>query len=138
MRIKTHTSISRVILSVFIFCILTAGFPGEQAQTTEKLKILNQQYRIKKQLHPTTEPKITQAVQSFKENFLSSGEESNSIFTAKQVARDQFRTSSASQINLLGFYILTHTYHFHFSANCFIRPPQARPAAPNTYATDAS
>lgn len=106
MRVKSHTLISRVIFPVLISCILTTGFPGEQAQTIDKKKIQNEQYRIKKQLHPSTQPKITQAVQSFKENYLSLGEESNPIFIASQVARDHFRTISASQKDLLGFYVL--------------------------------
>jgi hypothetical protein len=106
MRIKIHTLVSRVILSAFTFCILTAGLSGEQAQTIDKNKILNEQYRIKKQLYPSTQPKIVQAVQSFKENYLSLGEESNPIFIAAQVARDQFRTVSPSQKDLLGFYVL--------------------------------
>lgn len=106
MRVKGQPFISRVIFSVFIFCFLTAGSSGEQAQSIDKNNILNEQYRIKKLLHPSTQPKIIQAVQSFKENYLSQGEESNPIFLASQVARDQFRTSSALHIELLGFYVL--------------------------------
>ncbi|UCE22468.1 MAG: hypothetical protein JSV46_09735, partial [Candidatus Aminicenantes bacterium] len=86
-------------------CIILTGFPGEQAQTIDKNKILTEQYRIKKQLHPSTQPKILQAVQSFKENYLSLGEESNPTFIASQVARDHFRTVSTDQRNLLGFYV---------------------------------
>ncbi len=106
MRIKIHTLVSRVILPVFAFCILSAGLSGEQAQTIDKNKILNEQFRIKKQIHPSTQSKIVQAVQSFKENYLSLGEESNPIFIASQVARDQFRTVTTSQKDLLGFYVL--------------------------------
>ncbi len=105
MRFKARASISRFIFPVFIACIITMGFPREQAQTIDKNKILTEQYRIKKQLHPSTQPKILQAVQSFKENYLSLGEESNPIFIASQVARDHFRTVSTDQRNLLGFYV---------------------------------
>jgi hypothetical protein len=106
MKIKTHAFISRVILFVFVFCILAAGFWGDQAQTLDRSKILNEQYRIRKYLHPSTQSKIAQAVQEFKDNFLSAGEESNPVFVASQVARNQFRTVSSFQIDLLGFYIL--------------------------------
>ncbi len=106
MRVRSHTSISRVILPVLIFCILTTGFPGEQTETIDKSKILSEQYRIKKQLHTSTQPKITLAVQSFIENHLSLGEESNPTFIASQVARDQFRAVSPSQNNLISFYVL--------------------------------
>jgi len=105
MRFKESTSISRFIFPVFIACFITTGFPREQAQTIDKNKILTEQYRIKKQLHPSTQPKILQAVQSFKENYLSLGEESNPTFIASQVARDHFRTVSTDQRNLLGFYV---------------------------------
>jgi hypothetical protein len=106
MKIKTHTFISRVILSVFVFCLFTAGFSGEQAQTLDKSKILNEQYRIRKYLHPSTQSKIAQAVQDFKESFLAAGEESNPVFVGSQMARNQFRTVSPFQVDLLGFYIL--------------------------------
>jgi len=106
MRIKIHTLVSLVILPAFAFCVLSAGLSGEQAQTIDKNKILNEQYRIKKQLHPSTQSKIVQAIQSFKENYLSLGEESNPTFIASQVARDQFRTVSTDQRSLLGFYVL--------------------------------
>ena len=106
MRIRGCIFISRVIFPILIFCILTAGLSGEHAQTVDKKKIQNEQYRIKKHLHPSTQTKIVQAVQSFKENYLSLGEESNPIFIASQVARDQFRTVTTSQKDLLGFYVL--------------------------------
>lgn len=106
MRVKGRILISRVIFPILIFSILTSGSSGNQAQTIDKNKILNEQYRIKKQLHPSTQPKILQAVQSFKENYLSLGEESNPTFIASRVARDQFRTVSTAQRNLLGFYVL--------------------------------
>jgi hypothetical protein len=106
MRFKVLSSISRFIFPLFIACIITTGLPGEQVQTIDKNKILNEQYRIKKQLHPSTQTRILQAVQSFKENYLSLGEESNPTFIASQVARDQFRNVSTSQRNLLGFYVL--------------------------------
>jgi hypothetical protein len=93
MKIKTHTFISRIIFPVFVFCILAAGFTWEQAQTLDKSNILNEQYRIRKYLHP-------------KESFLAAGEESNPVFVGSQVARNQFRTVSPFQIDLLGFYIL--------------------------------
>ena len=105
MRARGHTLISRIIFPVLIFCVLTTGFPREQAQSIDKAKILKEQYRIKKQLHPTTQPKFNQAVQSFKENYLSLGEESNPIFIASQVARKHFRTVSPSQIDIIGFYV---------------------------------
>ncbi len=105
MRFKARVSISRFIFPVLIFCIIMTGFPREQAQTIDKNKILTEQFRIKKQLHPSTQPKILQAVQSFKENYLSLGEESNPTFIASQVARDHFRTVSTDQRNLLGFYV---------------------------------
>jgi hypothetical protein len=106
MKIKTHTFISRIIFPVFVFCILAAGFTWEQAQTLDKSNILNEQYRIRKYLHPSTQPKIAQAVQDFKESFLAAGEESNPVFVGSQVARNQFRTVSPFQVDLLGFYIL--------------------------------
>ncbi len=106
MGIRGRTLISRVIFPILISCILTMGFPAQQAQTIDKNKILNEQYRIKKQLHPSTQPKITQAVQSFKENYSSLGKESNPVFIASQVARDQFRTVSPSQESLISFYVL--------------------------------
>ena len=105
-KIKTHTFISRIIFPVFVFCILAVGFSGEQAQTLDKSNILNEQYRIRKCLHPSTKPKIAQAVQDFKESFLATGEESNPVFVGSQVARNQFRTVSPFQVDLLGFYIL--------------------------------
>lgn len=103
---KNHTFVYRMILQVFTLCLLAVGFSSAQSQTIDKNKILNEQYRIRKQLYPTTKTKIAQAVQAFKENFLASGEESNPVFLASQVVRDQFRTVSASQIDLLGFYVL--------------------------------
>ena len=106
MKIKIHTFISRVILSVFVFCFLVAGISGKQAQTLDKSKILNEQYRIRKYLHPSTQSKIAQAVQDFKESFLAAGEEINPVFVGSQVARNHFRTVSPFQIDLLGFYIL--------------------------------
>lgn len=106
MRIRGCIFFFRVIFSILIFCLLTSGSPGKQAQATDKKKIQNEQYRIKKQLHSSTQPKITLAVQSFKENYLSSGEEGNPIFIASQVAWDQFRAVSPSQQNLIGFYVL--------------------------------
>lgn len=106
MKFKTLAYTSRVIIYISIFCFLTAGFQGEQAQTLDKSKILNEQYRIRKYLHPSTQSKIDQAVQEFKENFLAAGEESNPVFVGSQVARNQFRTVSPFQTDLLGFYIL--------------------------------
>ncbi|MGD8535331.1 MAG: hypothetical protein PVF66_05715 [Candidatus Aminicenantes bacterium] len=106
MKVSSHSSICRLIFLVLMSCFLTTGFTGEQAQTIDKKKIQNEQYRIKKQLHPSTQPKIAQAVQSFKENYLSLGEESNPTFIASQVARDQFRAVSPFQKDLLGFYVL--------------------------------
>ncbi len=106
MKIKSLTSFSRTIFPVFVFCILAAVFQGQQAQTLDKSKILNEQYRIRKYLHPSTQSKIAQAVQEFKEIFLAAGEESNPAFVSSQVARNQFRTVSPFQMDLLGFYIL--------------------------------
>lgn len=106
MRMKTKLTKFRIFIPVFLFSLLAAGGSADPAQNIDKSKILKEQFRIKKQLYPSTQPKIDQAVQAFQENFIASGEESNPVFLASQVAQDQFRTVSASQLNLLGFYVL--------------------------------
>lgn len=106
MRTKTKLRGSRILLPVFLFSFLAAGVSADSAQNIDKSKILKEQFRIKKQLYPSTQPKIDQAVLAFQENFMASGEESNPVFLASQTAQDQFRTVSPSQLNLLGFYVL--------------------------------
>ena len=60
MKIKVYTFTSRVIFPVFVFCILAAGFSGEQAQTLDKSNILNEQYRIRKCLYKFQEMGLLQ------------------------------------------------------------------------------
>lgn len=106
MNIKNKTSGSWIFLSVLTLSLLAAGSSGGQSQNIDRNQVLKEQYRIKKQLHPSLQSKISQAVESFKENFLTSGEESQPVFVASQVVRDQFRTVSPTQARLLGFYVL--------------------------------
>ncbi len=95
-----------IFLSVFIFSFLAMGLSRVRSQTIDKNQILQEQYRIKKQLHPSMHSKISQAVESFPENFLTDREESQPVFVASQIARYQFRTVSPVQVRILGFYIL--------------------------------
>ncbi len=95
-----------IFLSVFIFSFLAMGLSRVRSQTIDKNQILQEQYRIKKQLHPSMHSKISKAVESFPENFLTDREESQPVFVASQIARYQFRTVSPVQVRLLGFYIL--------------------------------
>lgn len=106
MKIKNKASSSWIFLSVLTLSLLAAGSSGGQSQNIDRNQVLKEQYRIKKQLHPSLQSKISQAVESFKENFLTSGEESQPVFVASQVVRDQFRTVSPTQARLLGFYVL--------------------------------
>ena len=106
MKIKNKICSSWIFLSVFIFILLAVGFSGVQSQTIDKSQILKEQYRIKKQLHASMHSKISQAVATFPENFLTDREESQPVFVAQQIARYQFRAVSPTQVRLLGFYIL--------------------------------
>ena len=106
MRAKAFPVISRILIPFFLVCLASSGFSGEQAQGMDKNKILKEQFRIRKQLHPTTQSKIAQAVQEFKENILAEGEEANPVFVASRAARNQFREVSPIQTDVLGFYVL--------------------------------
>jgi len=106
MRAKTIPAISRILTPVFLVCLVSSGFSGKQAQDIGKNKILKEQFRIRKQLHPSTQSKIAQAVQEFENNILAEGEEANSIFVASRAARNQFREVSPLQTEALGFYVL--------------------------------
>lgn len=106
MRAKTIPVISRILIIHFLICLVSSGFSGTQAQDTDKSKILKEQFRIRKQLHPTTQSRIAQAVQEFEENITAEGEEANPVFVASRAARNQFREVSPIQTEVIGFYVL--------------------------------
>jgi hypothetical protein len=106
MRIKTTPVILTILTLAFLVCPVSSGFSGIQAQDIDKNKILKEQFRIRKQLHPSTQSKIAQAVQEFEDNILAEGEEANPVFVASRAARNQFREVSPIQTEVLGFYVL--------------------------------
>ena len=106
MRTKTTPVILTILTLVFPVFLVSSGFSGKQAQDIDKNKILKEQFRIRKQLHPSTQSKIAQAVQEFEDNILAEGEEANPVFVASRAAWNQFREVSHLQTEVLGFYVL--------------------------------
>ncbi len=106
MRMKISSVIITTLTLAFLACLIFSGFSGLQAQDVDKNKILREQFRIRKQLHPTTQSRIAQAVQEFEQNILAEGEEANPVFVASRAARNQFREVSPLQTEVLGFYVL--------------------------------
>ena len=106
MRMKISSFIITILILAFLACLFSSSFSRIQAQEIDKTKILKEQFRIRKQLHPTTQSKIDQAVQEYEENILAEGEDANPVFVASRAARNQFREVSPIQTEVLGFYVL--------------------------------
>jgi len=106
MRAIANPVISRVLIPVFLVCLVASDFSGKQSQDTDKSKILKEQFRIRKLIHPSTQSKIAQAVQEFEDNILAEVAEANPVFVASRAARNQFREVSPLQTEVLGFYVL--------------------------------
>lgn len=106
MRMKISSAIMIILTLAFLAFLIYSGFSGLQAQDTDRSKILKEQFRIRKQLHPTTQSRIAQAVQDFEDNILAEGEEANPVFVVSRAARNQFREVSPVQTEVLSFYVL--------------------------------
>lgn len=96
----------RGTILTFFVVLLAASIPLNFAQERITKDIFEQQYRIRKQLHPSTREKIEQAAQIFLSQTVSAEMDIFYDQIADNVIEGQFENLSGEEEEILSFYII--------------------------------